>query len=93
MSKNRYFNADGTPEPHPIEVLSVYVGQQVIHRHTGATGTLLEVEKGCNGLLCVQWGKGCRLLSWASPFDVALASCYPVKRWPHITKDIENRGY
>ena len=63
------------------EEFNQYVGQQVVNVHNTRTGTLVGVDKGCNGLLCVQWSD---YLNWNAQQDLALASTYPTKRWPHL---------
>lgn len=65
------------------EIYGQYIGQRVVNVHNPqyGTGEILNVEKGCNGLIRVRW-------EWPfprchSPSDLALESCWPAKRWTH----------
>lgn len=65
------------------EIYRQYIGQRVVNVRNPqyGTGEILKVDKGCNGLILVQWSLP--FPRWYAPQDLALAECWPEKRWSH----------
>ena len=71
------------PQTCNREIYGPYIGQRVVNVHNPqyGIGTIRSVDKGCNGLILVQWAFP--FPRWYAPQDLALAELYPNKRWSH----------